>query len=235
VTSQEKRLPLARLAALAAALLLLLATLALAREATLARAAAPSGGPASTAFAVDEEEEEDDEEDQFDFSGEDEGDETEEADRCASDDEAKEEACEERLEEKESEELMASECRLSVAEATVATVPAQDQVRLTVHYRTVEPSAVAVELRLRGAHGPLDLGVDSGHFAESGTFHATEQLSEPEMDRAMAAREFTVGIHAVNSPRFCREIFERHLTAHHGGRWSDPTAARRAREAGRRS
>jgi hypothetical protein len=228
VTSQDQKLPLARLAALAAALLLLLATLALTREATLARAAAPTGGPTAAAFVDDEEE------DEYDFSGEDEeGDESEEVDRCASDDEAKEEACEERLEEKEVEELMASECRLSVAEATVATVPGQNQVRLTVHYRTVEPSAVAVELRLRGAHGPLDLGVDSGHFSQAGTFHATEQLSEPEMERAMAAKEFTVGIHAVNSPHFCRGIFERHLTAHHGSRWSDPTAPRRAREASR--
>jgi hypothetical protein len=234
VTSQDAKLPLARLAALAAALLLLLATLALARGTALAHAAAPTGGPAAPAVFVEDDEDEA-EEDEFDLAGDDESDDEDEVNPCASDNEAKEEACEEKLEEEEAEELMASECRLSAAEATVTAVPGQNEVRLTVRYRTVQPSSVAVELRLRGARGPLDLGVESARFGRTGTLHVTKELSEAEMERAAAAKEFTVGIHAVNSPRFCRGLFERHLTAHQGSRWTDPTATRRAKEQARRS
>jgi hypothetical protein len=57
------------------------------------------------------------------------------------------------------------------------------------------------------------------------------------MERAMAAREFTVGIYAVNTPDFCHQSFERHLTARKGAgagmQWSDPGAVRRAKAARR--
>lgn len=228
---EGNELKIARRAALVAVLLLLVASLALARVASATAAPAPS--LVTHPVFVEEDE---DEADEF---GEDEAgdfeDEGEEGDVCASDDEAKEEACEERLEDEEEAELLAGECRLSTAEATVATVPGRDEVRLTVSYRAVQPSAVAVEMRLRGSRGALDLGTESAHFGRSGTLHAAKQLSDSEMERAAAAREFTVGVHALNSPRFCRAIFERHLTAHHGGHWSDPTATRRAKEAVRRS
>jgi hypothetical protein len=235
VTSKETSQPLARLAALVAAVLVLLAALALARGAAFAHAAAPAGGPAAAPAVFVEDDEDEAEEDEFDFAGDDESDEEAEDNPCASDNEAKEEACEEKLEEEEAEELMADECRLSAAEATVTSVPGQNEVRLTVRYRTFQPSSVAIELRLRGARGPLDLGVDSARFNRAGTVHLTRELSDAEMERAAAAKEFTVGIHAVNSPRFCRGLYERHLTAHKGSRWTDPTATRRAKEATRRS
>lgn len=225
---EGNELKIARRAALVAMLLLLVASLALARVASAAAAPAPT----LNVHPVFVEEDEDEAEELEDEAG-DSDEEGEEDDVCASDDEAKEEACEERLEAEEEAEELAGECRLAAAEATVATVPGRDEVRLTVSYRTVQPSSVAVEMRLRGSHGALDLGTESAHFVRSGTLHAAKLLSDSEMERAAAAKEFTVGVHAVNSPRFCRAIFERHLTAHHGGRWSDPTAARRAREAAR--
>lgn len=180
----------------------------------------------------------------FDFGEADEEDEPEEADAeaaaedCESDDQAAEEACEERLEAKEEAEIEAEEaeeCRLDSAEATVTAVPAHDQVRLTVRYRTFEPSAVAVALELRGGKGALNLGSDTAHFGDSGTLHTTENLTYAQMSRALAAREFTVAIQAVNTPKYCGEEFERHLTVRKeaGGdlQWSDPGAARRARAA----
>ncbi|MGD9736372.1 MAG: hypothetical protein AB7V58_12335 [Solirubrobacterales bacterium] len=55
------------------------------------------------------------------------------------------------------------------------------------------------------------------------------------MARAMAAKEFIVGIYALNTPDHCRQTFERHLTARKGAgaglRWSDPSAAWRAKAA----
>jgi hypothetical protein len=178
--------------------------------------------------------EEDDEAEEAE--GDDEGE--EEAVDCESDDQAAEEACEEALEAKEETEAEAAEaeeCRLDSAEATVSAVPGRSEVRLTVRYRTYEPSAVAVDLRLRGTKGALDLGTSTAHFGPSGTLHSTENLSDAQMIQAMAAREFTVAIQAVNTPHFCREEFERHLTSRQGAgpglHWADPTAARRAREA----
>lgn len=157
------------------------------------------------------------------------------AEDCESDDQAAEEACEERLEAKEEAEVEAeeaAECRLDSAEATVTAVPARNQLRLTVRYRAFEPSAVAIGLGLRGGRGALSLGTDTAHFGDSGTLHATESLTDAQMTRALAARELTVAIQAIDTPRYCGEEFERHLTSRReaGGsvRWSDPTAARRA-------
>jgi hypothetical protein len=192
-------------------------------------AAASAAAPLAFNFDFDEEEllDESEEED-----GEDEG---EEADECEFDDEAREEACEEELEEREMEELEAEECRLESAEATVAAVPGRNQVRLTVRYRTFEPSTVAIDLGLRGGKGSLDLGSETARFGRSGTLHTTETLTDPQMTRAMAAREFEVDLYAVNTPDFCQDEFERHLTARKGAgagiQWSDPGEARRAKAA----
>lgn len=215
--------------------LLLLALLALAAlfGGGSAAAAPVEGGPsaetpiaAANAFDFDESEEEDEVED------------GEEAFECESDDQAAEEACEEAFEareEKEAEAEEVEECRLDSAEATVTAVPGRNQVRLTVHYRTYEPSAVDIDLGLRGNRGGLDLGTETAHFGRSGTLHTTESLSDPQMTRALAAREFTVAIQAVNTPNSCGGEFEQHLSSRKGLgtglQWSDPSEARRAREA----
>jgi hypothetical protein len=154
---------------------------------------------------------------------------------CEFDDETAEEACEEEVEERELQEAEAEECRLESAEATVAAVPGRNQLRLTVRYRALAPSTVAVALQLRGPKGALALGTDTARFGRTGTLHSEETLSDAQMARALAAKEFTVGLHAINTPDFCSDAFERHLTARQdtgpGLRWSDPSAARRAKAA----
>jgi hypothetical protein len=221
----------------------LAATVSLFALLTLARSAEArpvAGGDPGSAFAgpvssLLPHPAEDDEEDEGE-EGET-GDEIE-ANDCESDDEAAEEACEEREEAEEEKDLeeeeLAEECRVEGAEATVTAVPARNQVLLTVEYRTFAPSAVSVELGLRGGKGPLDLGVEKAHFGRHGTLHATKTVSDADMSRVLVAKEFTVGVQAVNTPRFCGGLFERHLTAHHGSRWLDPTAARRQKEAERK-
>jgi hypothetical protein len=212
---------------LAAVFVVALGSLGLARGAA---ALTQPVGPSTAAANFDLEEEDEEGEDE---EGEDEG--GEEADDCEFADEALEEACEEEAEEAEAEEAEAEECRLESAEATVATVPGRSGVRLTVYYKTFEPSAVAIDLQLRGARGALDLGTETARFGRNGTLHSYETLSAGQMARAMAAKEFTVALHAVNTPGFCSEDFERHLTARQdtgpGLRWSDPSAARRAKAA----
>ena len=196
----------------------------------LARGAAaltlPVAGSSAASGAFELEEEDEGESEDGDEGGD-------EANSCEFADEAEEEACEEAEEDREVEEAEAEECRIEGAEATVAAVAGRNQVRLTVRYKTFEPSVVAVELGLRGGRGTLDLGTDTARFGRSGTLHSTRTLTDPQMARAMAAREFTVGLQAVNTPDFCNDAFERHLTARNGAgagtQWSDPTAARRAK------
>lgn len=216
-------------ALLAIVFVAVLGAMGAARNAAAAEIPAAATSGIFTQFAPFEAEEEDEAEE-----AEDEGEDgEEEADECEFEDEAREEACEEKREERELEEAEAEECRLESAEATVAAVPSRNQLRLTVRYRAFEPSAVTIDLALRGGRGALDLGTDTAHFGSSGTVHSTQTLSDPQMAKAMAAREFTVGVQALNTPSFCGQAFERHLTARRGAgnglQWSDPTAARRAK------
>ena len=162
-------------------------------------------------------------------------DEGEAPDACELEDEAAEEACEEALEEQEVAAAEAEACRLERAEATVAALPARNQLRLTVRYRAFAPSAVSIELGLRGTEGALDLGADSARFGRAGTLHTTAALTDAQTARAVAAKQLTVAIYALDTPEQCRESFTRHLTARKGRgagvHWSDPSAARRAKAA----
>ncbi|MBA3866559.1 MAG: hypothetical protein H0X42_09485 [Solirubrobacterales bacterium] len=46
------------------------------------------------------------------------------------------------------------------------------------------------------------------------------------MNRVEGAKDFTVQLHAVDSPHYCNSYFERHLTLRHSSSdsltWSDP-------------
>lgn len=211
---------LAWLSAVAAAVLLL-AGLACARAA----AAQPLPPTGSLPLLSD-----DDLEEEVDVTEADEG---EEAYECAAEDEASEERCEEEAEEREAGEEEAEECRIEDASATVSALPARNQVRLTVRYETFQPSVVAVDLRLRGGRGGLDLGTETVRFGRSGTLHGSRTLTDRQMARALAAREFTVGILAVNTPHFCQGRFDRHLTSRSSAgsvaQWSDPSDPRHAK------
>jgi hypothetical protein len=144
-----------------------------------------------------------------------EGEEENESEACGVDAEEAEE-CEVEAE----EEAAAEECAIEDATAQVAADPGNDTVRLTIHYRAFAPAAVAIDSRLRGAKGGLHLGASHTRFRRAGVFHDSFGLSKKEMAKALAAREYEIDLHAVNTPGYCRM----HLTAHRGGtrklRWS---------------
>jgi hypothetical protein len=131
-------------------------------------------------------------------------------------------------EEVEEEEATPPECLLSSAVATVSASPARDTVRLAVRYTARSPAAVKVGFRLRGSRGALKLGVDQKRFKRAGVFLQTERLSEAQMKKVVAAKDFTVELAAVNTPRYCHRYFDRHLTVRrtHGASltWSEPAA-----------
>ncbi len=135
---------------------------------------------------------------------------------------------EEECESEEAVGVIAPVCRIASAEATVAAIPGRDQVRLALRYKAFQASVVAVELKLRGAKGTLDLGAETERFRRAGVLHQSSVLTDAQMERVQAAREFTVGIQAVNTPKSCHGLFDRHLTVRHSAgsalTWSDPTA-----------
>lgn len=149
-------------------------------------------------------------------------DEAEEASgECAIEDEEDAQICAEiAQEEREEAEAEHERCVLEDATASVAASPGNGTVRLTIHYRSFAPAAVAIDARLRGAKGGLHLGGSHAHFRRSGVFHDSFGLSKKAMAKALAAREFAIDLRAVNTPASCAL----HLATHRGGasklRWS---------------
>ncbi len=131
-------------------------------------------------------------------------DETEaEEDGCTIEDEEDVQLCAEiAKEERESEE--AEKCVLEDATATLAALPGNKTVQLVIHYKALAPGSMAIDARLRGPHGGLHLGAEHAHFRRAGVFRDNFVLGKKQMQRALAAREFTVTLQAVNTPRYCR-------------------------------
>jgi hypothetical protein len=124
------------------------------------------------------------------------------------------ENCAEATKKAEAEELAEAEgCVLEDATGAVAVNPGNDTARLTIHYKTYKPSAVAIDTRLRGNRGGLHLGASHARFRRAGVFHDSFGLNEKEMARALAAREYAIELRAVNTPPSCAL----HLTTHRGG------------------
>ncbi|HYG97345.1 MAG TPA: hypothetical protein VD741_09600 [Solirubrobacterales bacterium] len=121
------------------------------------------------------------------------------------------EACLDAEEEREAAEE--EECLLEDATARVAANRANNTVRLTIHYEALAPAAVSIKAKLRGSKGQLRLGASHARFRLAGVFHDSFGLSEKRMEKALAAREFAIDLHALNTPGHCRL----HLTAHRGG------------------
>ncbi len=96
------------------------------------------------------------------------------------------------------------ECVLEEATAKVAPHPGDDTVQLTVHYEAFAPAAVAIDARLHGSRGRLHLGSRHTRFRRAGVYRESFALGEKQMERALAAREFSVELKAVNTPRYCR-------------------------------
>lgn len=164
--------------------LLLLAAAASAHAVALpapATQASPFGGPPEEETEADEE-------------GESEESEADEGEDCSAEED---ELCEEETEEE------AEECLLEDADASFTAAPGAGQVRLRVHYRAFEPTAVVVDARLRGSKGTLHLGTDRARFHRAGVYRYSFDLGSRQMAKAVAAKEFEVDLYAVGTPADC--------------------------------
>jgi hypothetical protein len=193
----------------------LIAILGVAKSAQAATVAA-AGDPGASAAAHSPIEE---------FEAEEEGEEEFEAEECEEGEEGEEE-CEEG---EEAGSEAPEECVLSSADATVFAFGAEDKVRLVIRYAALSPTVVAVDYGFHGSRGSLYLGQSQRHFGRTGVFSQTETLSEPQMARAMGAKDFAVQLYAVDAPHYCRHFFDRQLTIRHaapsGLIWSDPESS----------
>lgn len=95
-------------------------------------------------------------------------------------------------------------CLLKDATAAVSVNPGRQRLRLIVRYRTWKPAGVSVEAILRGVKGAVYLGTSHTHFRRSGVYRDTYELAEKETRRALAAREVSVDLQAINTPPSCR-------------------------------
>jgi hypothetical protein len=103
------------------------------------------------------------------------------------------------------------ECLLSSARATIFASGNSDRVRLQLRYTTTSPTAVAVDYGLHGGRGSLYLGGEKKRFARKGVLRLNRSLTEAQMSKVMAAKDFTVRIRVPAAPRYCQSLFERHL------------------------
>jgi hypothetical protein len=158
---------------------------------------APTGDVALLAPALDEEFEAEDEDEAEASEGEE-----LEAEECAAD----EEECEE-----EAGLEAPPECLLSSAQATIAVAANHDKVHLQVHYTTSSPTAVAVAYGLHGSKGSLYLGSDKRLFAKRGVLRLTKSLTEAQMEKVMAAKDFSVRLRVAGAPHYCQSLFDRQL------------------------
>lgn len=134
-----------------------------------------------------------------------------EAEEC----EVGEEECEA---EEGGEEEAPEECLLASAQATVEANAHADRLHVSIRYRTFQPAAVTVTYQLRGSAGSAHLGAVQAHFGRKGVFHDTVAISGRELSKVIAAREVAIGLHALNTPAYCRQVFQQRLTPKRAGK-----------------
>lgn len=108
-----------------------------------------------------------------------------------------------------------SACRVQRAESSITTLPASDQVKLTVHYLTYSPSAVSVGLKLKDGKGSLALEHATAHLGHKGVLHLTTTVGDSVMERAAKAKEFDVSLRAPGTPGYCGNLLEQSLRSKH--------------------
>jgi hypothetical protein len=142
-------------------------------------------------------------------------DEGEEAEAATSEEEEIEaEECEAEEEgecEEESGVEAPAECLLSTVEPTIFASGNRDKVHLQIRYTTTSPAAVAIDYGLHGTKGSLFLGSERKRFGKKGLLHLTRSLTEAQMAKVMAARDFAVRLRVPAAPRWCQSYFDRHL------------------------
>src|SRR5437868_2635853 len=183
--------------------------------------AAPAPAPAlilpdvlgSSAEAADEEADEAE-------GGEDEPESDDGSEECEVEDSEDVALCAE-IAEEEAEEADAGRCILEDDTARLAARPGSHTVELVIRYEAAAPASVAIDARLRGSHGGLHLGAEQTRFRRAGVYRDNFVLGEKQMERALGAREFTIALQAVNTPRYCRFNLEgaprRAKRPHHAG------------------
>jgi hypothetical protein len=102
-------------------------------------------------------------------------------------------------------------CQVRQAESTITTLPAADQVRLTIRYQAYAPTQVAVGLKLKDQKGSIAIEHATKHLSGKGVLRFTTRLGDAVMDRALAASEFDVSLRAPETPGFCAGALEQHL------------------------
>lgn len=144
--------------------------------------------------------------------------EEEEGEAAASEEEGIElfEECEEEepgeCEEDEGGPEAPAECLLTTLRPTAFASASSDRVRLQLRYAASAPAAVKVEYGLHGTKGSLFLGGERKRFAKKGVLQLSRKLTESQMAKVLAARDFTVRLRVAATPRWCGSYFDRHLT-----------------------
>lgn len=103
------------------------------------------------------------------------------------------------------------ECLLTSLEPTVFAFGNSDKVRLQVRYSTVSPTSVKVDYGLHGGKGALFLDSEKKRFGRNGVLRLNRKLTEDQMAKVLAARDFTVRLRVLDAPRWCGSYFDRHL------------------------
>lgn len=180
------------------ATLALVALLGLAKSAQALTLPGQSDLPPASAFAPPFEEDEDEAE------AESSDDEELEVEDCEADEESDEEECDE-------SGGAPAECELSDAEATVSASPNRDRVSLKVHYAAATPTAVSLDYGLHGSKGSLYLGTVKKKLGKEGVLRLTRTLTEAQMAKVLAAKDFTVRLRVPGTPDYCQAFFDRQL------------------------
>lgn len=127
------------------------------------------------------------------------------------------EECEEEAQKKKKAGAVSApeECRVQQAESSITTLPNSDRVELTVRYLAYKPSTVSVDLKLKDNKGSLKIEDTNKRLGKKGVLHLTTKVSDAVMDRAAAAKEFSVSLRAPNTPGYCANLLEQQLQAKH--------------------
>jgi hypothetical protein len=102
-------------------------------------------------------------------------------------------------------------CQVRQAESTITTLPASNQVQLTIRYQTYSPTPVTVGLKLKDQKGAVAIEHATKHLSGKGVLHLTTKLGSAVMDRAAAASEFDVSLRAPETPGYCAPALEQRL------------------------
>ncbi len=118
---------------------------------------------------------------------------------------------EEECEEDEDNPEAPPECLLNSAEATVFAAANHDRLRLQIRYTAISPTAVAFDYGLHGSKGALFLVSEKKHLARRGVLRLDKSLTDTQMEKVLAAKNFTVRLRVPAAPHYCQSLFERQL------------------------